>query len=160
MINQKTDSHLTASFPGQPGKLAPERIIMKQEMWQWHQLEHVQIICISLQTDNHASTSSLSFFTGRMLFLMPNQHCQSTKGISQNWFKNPPVLLLAYSCQHYVVKQEFLMWFWTIYPLAQYRYGIICLTCLQNGLNKVNMWVRDRELHGDGDNEKTAVNPR
>jgi len=22
--------------------------------WQWHQLDHMQIICISLQTDNHA----------------------------------------------------------------------------------------------------------
>jgi len=48
---------------------------MKQEMtgWQWHQLDHVQIICTSLQTGNHASTSSLNFFTGRMLFLAPNK---------------------------------------------------------------------------------------
>jgi len=28
--------------------------------WQWHQLGHMQI-CISLQTDNHASTPPLSF---------------------------------------------------------------------------------------------------
>ena len=28
--------------------------------WQWHQLGHMQV-CISLQTDNHASTPSLSF---------------------------------------------------------------------------------------------------
>jgi len=37
---------------------------MKQEMkgWQWHQLDHMQIICISLQTVNHASTSSLITF--------------------------------------------------------------------------------------------------
>jgi len=28
--------------------------------WQWHQLGHMQV-CISLQTDNHASTSPLSF---------------------------------------------------------------------------------------------------
>ena len=28
--------------------------------WQWHQLDHTQIICTSLQTDNHASTSSLN----------------------------------------------------------------------------------------------------
>jgi len=27
--------------------------------WQWRQLDHMQIICTSLQTDNHASTSSL-----------------------------------------------------------------------------------------------------
>jgi len=25
--------------------------------WQWHQLDHMQITCTSLQTDNHASTS-------------------------------------------------------------------------------------------------------
>jgi len=30
--------------------------------WQWHQLDHMQIICILLQTDNHASTSSLTFY--------------------------------------------------------------------------------------------------
>jgi len=37
-------------------------ISMKQEMmgWQWHQLDLKQIICTSLQTDNHASTSSLN----------------------------------------------------------------------------------------------------
>jgi len=39
-------------------------ILMKHEMmgWQWHQLNHLQIVCTSLQTDNHASTSSLIFF--------------------------------------------------------------------------------------------------
>jgi len=30
--------------------------------WQWHQLDHMQIICTSLQKDNHAVTSSLSFY--------------------------------------------------------------------------------------------------
>ena len=34
----------------------------------------------SLQTDNHASTPPLSFFTGRMTFLPPNQQRQSTEG--------------------------------------------------------------------------------
>jgi len=29
--------------------------------WQWHQLEHMQVICTSLQTDNHGSMSSLNF---------------------------------------------------------------------------------------------------
>jgi len=51
---------------------------------QWHQLDHMQIICTSLKTDNHASTSPLSFFTGGMPFLPPNQQCQSTEG---NWNK-------------------------------------------------------------------------
>jgi len=37
---------------------------MKQEMmgWQWHQLDHMQIIYTSLQTDNHTSNSSLRFY--------------------------------------------------------------------------------------------------
>jgi len=35
---------------------------------------------LMLQTDNHASTLSLNFFAGQMLFLMPNQQCQSTEG--------------------------------------------------------------------------------
>jgi len=36
---------------------------MKQETmgWQWHQLDHVRIICTSPQMDNHASTSWLIF---------------------------------------------------------------------------------------------------
>ena len=46
--------------------------------WQWHQLGQMQV-CTSLQTDNHASNPQLSFFTGRMPFLPPNQQCQSTE---------------------------------------------------------------------------------
>jgi len=37
--------------------------------WQWHQLDHMQIICTLLQTDNHASTpphsTELMIFTQR-----------------------------------------------------------------------------------------------
>jgi len=47
--------------------------------WQWHQLGHMQV-CISLQTDNHASTPPLKFFTFRMHFLPPNHQHQSTEG--------------------------------------------------------------------------------
>jgi len=44
---------------------------------------HMQTICTSLQTDNHASTPSLNIiFTGRELFLMPNKQRQSTEGTS------------------------------------------------------------------------------
>jgi len=40
------------------------RILMKKEMtgWQWHQLDHMQIISILFQTDNHARMSSLKFY--------------------------------------------------------------------------------------------------
>jgi len=45
----------------QKGK--PFWILPEQEMmgWQWHQLDHMQIICTSLQTDNRSSNSPLSF---------------------------------------------------------------------------------------------------
>ena len=46
--------------------------------WQWHRLGHMQV-CTLLQTDNHTSTHH-SVFTGRMPFLPPNQHRQSTEG--------------------------------------------------------------------------------
>jgi len=60
----------------QKGK--PFWILLKQEMMGGS--GHMQIICTTLQTDNHASTPSVNFFTGRMLFLTPNQQCQSTEG--------------------------------------------------------------------------------
>ena len=34
----------------------------RDSAWQWYQLDHMQIVCTLLQTDNHASTSSLSFY--------------------------------------------------------------------------------------------------
>jgi len=53
----------------------------RASQWQWHQLGYMQV-CTSLQTENHASTPPLSFFTGRMPFLLPNQQRQSTEGPS------------------------------------------------------------------------------
>jgi len=47
----------------------------REREWQWHMQ-----VCTSLQTDNHASTPPLSFFTGRMPFQPPNQQRQSTEG--------------------------------------------------------------------------------
>jgi len=49
-------------------------------VWQWHQPDHMQILCTSLQTDNHATLPHHSVFTGRMPFLPPNQQRQSTEG--------------------------------------------------------------------------------
>jgi len=31
--------------------------------WEWHQMDCMQIICTLLQTDNHTSTPSLSFYS-------------------------------------------------------------------------------------------------
>jgi len=40
---------------------------------EWHQLSH------TIQTDNHTNTQTLSFFTGQIFFLLPNQQRQSTE---------------------------------------------------------------------------------
>ena len=52
------------TWVGRYQKDKPFWILLKQEItgWQWHQLNHMQIICTSLQTDNHGSTSSLHIF--------------------------------------------------------------------------------------------------
>jgi len=55
--------------------------------WQWHQLDHMQTICTSLQTDNHINTSSINFYRPDAL-LTPNEQCQSTQGkmtSCKNW---------------------------------------------------------------------------
>jgi len=62
----------------QKGKTNQDFTEARDSEWQWHQLGHMQI-CTSLQTDNHASTSPLSFFTGEMPFLPPNQQRLSTE---------------------------------------------------------------------------------
>jgi len=79
-----THARLTALFwdyRGEPvpeGKTNQDFTESRYSEWQWHQLGRMQA-CTSLQTDNYASTPPLSFVTGRMLFLLPNQQCQSTE---------------------------------------------------------------------------------
>ena len=61
-IKENTHTHTSNGFFSrttwvswhQEGK--PLWILLKQEMmeWQWHQLDHMQIICTTLQADNHA----------------------------------------------------------------------------------------------------------
>jgi len=52
----------------QKGKTNQDFTEPRDSEWQW------------LQTDNHVSTPPLSFFTGRMPFLPPNQQNQCTEG--------------------------------------------------------------------------------
>jgi len=52
--------------------------------------------CTLLQTDNHTCTPALSFFTGRMPFLPPNQQHQSTEGTMAHLFIE--VLLKKQTC--------------------------------------------------------------
>jgi len=70
----------------QKGKTDLDFTEARDSEWQWHQLGHMHV-CISLQTDNHASTPPLKFFTAPMPFLLPNQQRQSTEGT-------------VYTCKH------------------------------------------------------------
>jgi len=50
-------------YPGEPvpeGKTNLDFTEARDSEWQWHQLGHMQV-CTLLQTENHASTSPLSF---------------------------------------------------------------------------------------------------
>jgi len=62
----------------QKGKTNLDFTGARDSEWQWLQLGHMQV-CISLQTDNHASSPPLTFLTGRMPFLPSNQQRQSTE---------------------------------------------------------------------------------
>ena len=81
-----THTHLTALLSGttqvsqyQKGKTNLDFTEARDSEWQRHPLGHMQV-CTSLQTNNHASTPTKLFFTGRMPFLPPNQQHQSTEG--------------------------------------------------------------------------------
>ena len=84
--------HLTASSRTtwvsrfQKGKTNLDFTAARDSEWQWRQLGHMQV-CTSLQTDNHANTPSLCFFTGRMPFLPPNQQRRSTEGRTEKKLK-------------------------------------------------------------------------
>jgi len=49
-------------------------------MAEW--LDNMQIICTTLQTDNHAQHLITQFLQAGCSFLPPNQQCQSTEGKS------------------------------------------------------------------------------
>jgi len=50
--------------------------------WQWHQLGHMQV-CISLRTDNHASTPPLSFLQAGCPSCRPTNSVKALKAHNQ-----------------------------------------------------------------------------
>ena len=67
----------------QKGK--PFWILLKQEMmgWQWHQLDHMQIICTTLQIDNH--TSPVSGVPHHSIFYGPDALPDAQPTVSKHW---------------------------------------------------------------------------
>ena len=89
-----THTRLTALFPGLPGsagtrKVKPIWILLKQETVSGSGISWA--ICKSAPCSRQTSTPAPhhSVFTGRILFLSPNQQCQSTEG--KRWLLNTTV---------------------------------------------------------------------
>ena len=84
--------------------------------WQWHQLGHMQV-CTALETDNHASTSPLSFYRPDALpaaqptaskhwrhHYQDNYSCSNVRG---RWKCFEPVCFLVYVCEENVTGRIF-----------------------------------------------------
>ena len=54
----------------------------------WHQLDHMQTICTSLQTNNHTNTSSLNFLQARCSSWRPANAVKALKGFPFNFNLN------------------------------------------------------------------------
>ena len=86
----------------QKGK--PFWILLQQETmgWHWHQLDHIHIICTSRQTDNHASTSPLSFYRPDALSQLPAAQPTASKHWRHSLTTVPLELYIfqkQYNCQ-------------------------------------------------------------
>ena len=64
----------------QKGKTNLDFIEARDSEWQWHQLGHMQV-CISLQTDNHASTPPFVFLQAGCPICRPTNSIKALKAI-------------------------------------------------------------------------------
>ena len=65
----------------QKGKTNLDVTEARDSEWQWHPLGHMQV-CTSLQTDNHASTSPLSFLQAGCPSCRPTNSVKALKAIN------------------------------------------------------------------------------
>jgi len=65
----------------QKGKTNLDFTEAKVSEWQWHQLGRMQV-CTSLQTDNHASTSLLSFLQAGCPSCRPTNSVKALKALN------------------------------------------------------------------------------
>jgi len=70
--------------------------------WHWHQLGHMQV-CTSLQTDNHASTPPLSFFTTGCPSCCPTNSVKALKAFIA------PALVYFQFCVYVVIFKAILL---------------------------------------------------
>ena len=84
----------------QTGKTNLDFTEARDSEWQWHQLGHMQV-CISLQTDNHASTPPVSFLQARCPSCRPTNSVKALKAKYQEnvalptFARHTPLMLSA-----------------------------------------------------------------
>jgi len=66
----------------QKGKTSLDLTEARDSEWQWHQPGHMQV-CTSFQTDNHASTSPLSFLQAGWPSCRPTNSVKALKAKAQ-----------------------------------------------------------------------------
>jgi len=64
----------------QNGKTNLDFTEARDSEWQWHQLGHMQV-CTSLKTDNHASTTPLSFLQAGCPSCHPTNSVKALKAL-------------------------------------------------------------------------------
>ena len=95
-------SKTTWVSPYQKGKTSLELNEARDDgvlRWQWHQLDHMQTICTSLQTDNHTNTSSLNFYR-------PDAFPGDQPTVSKHCLTIKPIKIQLYSilrCTHWML---------------------------------------------------------
>jgi len=72
----KSLKHNKTKLSYQKGKTYLDFTEASASEWQWHQLGHMQV-CTLLQTDNHASTSPLSFLQARCPSCRPTNNVKA-----------------------------------------------------------------------------------
>ena len=84
----------------QKGKTNLDFTEARDSEWQWHQLGHMQV-CTSLQTDNHASTPSLSFLQAGCPSCRPTNSVKALKAkIANRWQTDGGVVDVVVGCDH------------------------------------------------------------
>jgi len=89
--------------------------------WQWHQLDHMQIICTLLQTDNHASTSPLNFLQAGCPSYRPTNSVKINKKKQIDRSRQKKTQLLRWSSGRQMHNKQSKGSKWNAYLLAVVR---------------------------------------
>ena len=83
-VGRKTFTQSINQSTSQKGKTNLDFTEARDSEWQWHQLDHMQV-CTLLETDNHASTSPLSFLQAGCPSCHPTNSVEALKAIKRHY---------------------------------------------------------------------------